>query len=140
MADDHVVRLHERHSCVRPVPLIPQQPNDPGNVFEVVRKDQAGHSTESVGGARLDIVFPQFRDHPVAVRRGDQQLTWAVEELAPAFSVEADVLVLGDELLKSSFVKIGTFRRFRHHGLTKQRLTGAPTELDQATTADKVTP
>ncbi|WP_237047567.1 hypothetical protein [Lentzea guizhouensis] len=140
MADDDVVRLHERHPLVRPVPLIPQQPDDARNVFEVVRQDQPGHSAESIGGARLDIVFPQFRDHPVEVRLRDQQLTWAVKEFTPALGVEADVLVLGDELLKSSFVKLRTFRRFRHHGLTKQCLTGAPTELDQATTADKVTP
>ncbi|MEU7478050.1 hypothetical protein AB0A63_18845 [Lentzea sp. NPDC042327] len=140
MSHDDVVRLDERYAFVRPVPLIPQQPDDLRNVFGVVRQDQPGHSTESGRGTRVDIVLPQFRDHPVEVGRRDEQLTWAIKEFTPAFGVEADVLVLGDELLKSSFVQLSTFRRFRHHGLTKQRLTGAPTELDQATTADKVTP
>ncbi|MFS8096036.1 hypothetical protein LFM09_02760 [Lentzea alba] len=119
MADDQVVRLHERHPLVRPVSLITQQANDPGNVFGVVRQDQPGHSGESLTGAGVDIVLPQFFDHPVAVGGADQQLPGAIKEFTPAFGVEADVLVLGDELLKCSFVKLRTFRRFRHLGLTK---------------------
>ncbi|WP_245849036.1 hypothetical protein [Lentzea kentuckyensis] len=140
MADNHVVRLHERHPLIRPVSLIPQQTNDTRNVLGVVRQRQPGHSGESFAGSRDDVVFAQLLDHALLILGADEQLARPIKEFTPAFGVEADVLVLGDELQKSSLVKLRAFWRFRHHGLTKAALTGTPTELDQATTADKVTP
>ncbi|MET8762850.1 hypothetical protein [Lentzea sp. NPDC004782] len=119
MADDHVVRLHERHPLVRPVSLVAQQSHDARNVLGVVREDQSRHSGESFAGAGVDIVLPQFCDHPVEIGGADQELAGTIKEFPPAFGVEADVLVIGDELLKCSFVKLRTFRRFRHQGLTK---------------------
>ncbi|MEV6242769.1 hypothetical protein [Lentzea sp. NPDC051838] len=140
MADDHVVRLYEWHPLIRPVSLISQQSNDARNVLRVVRQRQPGHSGESFAGSRDDVVFAQLLDHALLILGADEQLAGSIKEFTPAFGVEADVLVLGDELQKSSLVKLRAFWRFRHHGLTKAALTGTPTELDQATTADKVTP
>ncbi|WP_229813021.1 hypothetical protein [Lentzea flava] len=140
MADDHVVRLHQRHPLVRPVPLVAQQANNAGNVLGVVRQDQPRQTGESIHRAGDDVVFAQFFDHPLLIVGTDEQLAGSIKEFTPAFGVEADVLVLGDELQESSLVKLRAFWHFRHHGLTKAALTGTPTELDQATTADKVTP
>ncbi|MET9229383.1 hypothetical protein [Lentzea sp. NPDC003310] len=140
MTHDHVVRLHERHALVRPVPLVPQQPDNARNVLGVVRQRQSCQTGESFAGPRDDVVFAQLFDHTLLVLGSDEQLTGSIKEFTPAFGVEADGLVLGDELQESSLVKLRAFWRFRHHGLTKAALTGTPTELDQATTADKVLP
>ncbi|MFC3896054.1 hypothetical protein ACFOWZ_31650 [Lentzea rhizosphaerae] len=140
MADDDVVRLDQRHPLVRPVPLVAQQANNPRNVLRVVRQRQSRQSGETLAGSRDDVVFPELFDDPLLILDGDEQLAGSIKEFTPAFGVEADVLVLGDELQKSSLVKLRAFWRFRHHGLTKAALTGTPTELDQATTADKVMP
>ncbi|WP_434440987.1 hypothetical protein [Lentzea sp. E54] len=140
MADDHMVRLHQRHALVRPVPLVAQQADNAGNVLRVVRQRQSCQSGESFAGASDDVVFAKLFDHPLLVLGADEELTGPIKEFTPAFGVEADVLVLGDELQESSLVKLRAFWRFRHHGLTKAALTGTPTELDQATTADKVSP
>ncbi|MFI6099579.1 hypothetical protein ACIA8G_28820 [Lentzea sp. NPDC051213] len=115
------MRLYQRHSLVRPVPLVAQQPHDARNVVRVVRQDQPRDSGESFARPRDDIVLLQFLDHPVAIGEADQQLPGPIKEFTPAFGVEADVLVFGDDPLKSLFVKLRTFWRFRHHGLTKQR-------------------
>ncbi|WP_329789977.1 hypothetical protein V1227_38300 [Lentzea sp. DG1S-22] len=140
MTDDHVVRLHERHALVRPRPRVAQEAHDPGDVLGVVRQRQSRQSGESLARPRDDVVFPElFRDALLVLRR-DEQLAGSIKEFTPAFGVEADVLVLGDELQESSLVKLRAFWRFRHHGLTKAALTGTPTELDQATTTDKVSP
>ncbi|HUQ60977.1 hypothetical protein [Lentzea sp.] len=138
MADDHVVRLHERHALVRPGALVAQQPDDPRDVLRVLGQRQAGHSGESVARSGDDVVFPELFDDPLLILGADEQLAGSIKEFTPAFGVEADGLVLGDELQKSSLVKLRAFWRFRHHGLTKAALTGTPTELDQATTTDKV--
>ncbi|MGW6449103.1 hypothetical protein [Lentzea sp. NPDC055074] len=140
MADDHVVRLHERHALVRPVPLVAQQADNAGNVLRVVRQRQSRQSGESLAGPCDDVVFPELFDDPLLILGADEQLSGTIKEFTPAFGVEADGLVLGDELQESSLVKLRAFWRFRHHGLTKAALTGTPTELDQATTADKVLP
>ncbi|MDX8146652.1 hypothetical protein SK854_31375 [Lentzea sp. BCCO 10_0061] len=134
------MRLHERDALVRPVSLIPQQTNNAGNVLRVVRQRQSRQSGESFAGPGDDVVFAQFLDHPLLILGCDEQLAGSIKEFTPSFGVEADVLVLGDELQESSLVKLRAFWRFRHHGLTKAALTGTPTELDQATTADKVLP
>ncbi|MEU0881696.1 hypothetical protein ABZ345_24045 [Lentzea sp. NPDC005914] len=140
MTDDHVVRLDQRHPLVRPISLISQQTNDARNVLGVVRQRQTGHSGESLAGPGDDVVFAQLFDHALLILGADEQLTRPVKEFTPAFGVETDVLVLGDELQKSFLVKLRAFWRFRHHGLTKAALTGTPTELDQTTTPDKVMP
>ncbi|WP_229904972.1 hypothetical protein [Lentzea cavernae] len=134
------MRLHERDALVRPVPLIPQQANNAGNVLRVVRQRQSRQTGESFARPGADTVFSQLFDHALLVLGSDEQLAGSIKEFTPAFGVEADGLVLGDELQKSSLVKLRAFWRFRHHGLTKAALTGTPTELDQATTADKVSP
>ncbi|MFJ5988957.1 hypothetical protein [Lentzea sp. NPDC092896] len=140
MADEHVVRLHERDALARPGALVAQQPNNPRHVLRVVRQRQSRQSGESFARARGDVVFPQLFDHTLLVLGPDEQLAGSIKEFTPAFGVEADGLVLGDELQESSLVKLRAFWRLRHHGLTKAALTGTPTELDQATTADKVLP
>ncbi|MGW6933204.1 hypothetical protein ACWGE0_24320 [Lentzea sp. NPDC054927] len=132
------MRLHERHALVRPVPLVAQQADNPGNVLGVVRQRQSRQSGETFAGPGDDVVFTKLFDHTLLIVGTDEQLTGSIKEFTPAFGVEADVLVVGDELQKSSLVKLRAFWRFRHHGLTKAALTGTPTELDQATTADKV--
>ncbi|MFD9705780.1 hypothetical protein [Lentzea sp. NPDC059081] len=140
MTDDDVVRLDQRHPLVRPVPLVAQEADNPRNVLRVVRQRQSGQSGESLAGPGDDVVFPKLFDDALLVFDLDEQLAGSIKEFTPAFGVEADVLVLGDELQKSSLVKLRAFWRFRHHGLTKAALTGTPTELDQATTGDKVSP
>ncbi|WP_245816432.1 hypothetical protein [Lentzea albidocapillata] len=140
MTDDHMVRLHERHALVRPVPLVAQQADNARNVLRVVRQRQSRQTGESFARPGDDVVFPELFDHALLVLGTDEQLTGPIKEFTPAFGVEADGLVLGDELQESSLVKLRAFWRFRHHGLTKAALTGTPTELDQATTADKVSP
>ncbi|WP_330273646.1 hypothetical protein OG205_43925 [Lentzea sp. NBC_00516] len=140
MPDDHVVRLYEGDALVRPVSLVAQQANNAGNVLRVVRQRQSRQTGESFAWPGDDVVFAQFLDHALLILGCDEQLAGSIKEFTPALGVEADVLVLGDELQESSLVKLRAFWRFRHHGLTKAALTGTPTELDQATTADKVLP
>ncbi|WP_439660488.1 hypothetical protein ACSHWB_02620 [Lentzea sp. HUAS TT2] len=134
------MRLHERHALVRPVPLVAQQANNARNVLRVVRQRQSRQSGESFARPGDDVVFAQLFDHALLILGCDEQLPRPIKEFTPAFGVEADGLVLGDELQESSLIKLRAFWRFRHHGLTKAALTGTPTELDQATTADKVLP
>ncbi|WP_245786047.1 hypothetical protein [Lentzea albida] len=109
MPDDHVVRLDERHALVRPRPLVPQEADDAGNVLRVVRQRQSRQSGESFAGPGDDVVFSQLFDHALLVFGSDEQLARPIKEFTSAFGVEADALVLGDELQESSLVKLRAF-------------------------------